>query len=382
MVEIRTADGALLRCRRRAADGPPVILLHGLAANAEIWDLPELRTADFHFAPLGLFLQRSGFDVWMPSFRGHGAGPSASRPPASQSDWCVDDFLLLDLPAIVAHVCAARQSDPFVLGSSMGAMVLAGYLQGARLLADPHGPIVAEATLAAERHRRIRGAIFMQFPAALRWPTSYYDEAGRLRWQEFVRWNARDQAANLPFEMLARSRWLEALIGMVGEIPLAWLRGPLNWPDLPQPFGPLADRVEQVIASAAAEFVKRFSGGSNHRPEIWRQGRLSALESMKAGVLRQMAQGVRARAFVSLRGDPPHVYSDHYESIVAPLLVLAGGRDRIAHPDVTRSAFFERVRSADREMLVFPEMAHGEFEAAPIACERVYPRIAAWLARL
>jgi alpha-beta hydrolase superfamily lysophospholipase len=77
---------------------------------------------------------------------------------------------------------------------------------------------------------------------------------------------------------------------------------------------------------------------------------------------------------------PDHVYSDHYHHIELPVLVIVGGQDRVANAEVTRSAFFERVRSADKTFHEFPELAHGDFEYAPVACEQVYPLIASWIA--
>ena len=78
-------------------------------------------------------------------------------------------------------------------------------------------------------------------------------------------------------------------------------------------------------------------------------------------------------------GDPDVVYSDHYERIALPVLCLVGGRDRIANAGVTNDVFFQRIRSTDKQFLLFEELAHGEFGVAPVTCELVYPPILAWL---
>ena len=122
-----------------------------------------------------------------------------------------------------------------------------------------------------------------------------------------------------------------------------------------------------------------FTGATNHRAEVMLQGRRYVLDHLKAGVLRQLTKCVRARAFVSALGSPDHVYSDHYDLVRLPTLVVHGGRDRIANHDVTRTAFFERVTAADKRFLFYEEIAHGEVEAAPVASEKVYPAIRAWL---
>jgi alpha-beta hydrolase superfamily lysophospholipase len=101
---------------------------------------------------------------------------------------------------------------------------------------------------------------------------------------------------------------------------------------------------------------------------------------MKGGVLDQMGRSVRARGFVSGRGEPPLRYSDHYSRFASPLMLVLGGRDRIANADVVQEDFFAQVGSADKQVEVFADLAHGEFEYAPRAYRQVYPRIIAWLA--
>ena len=87
----------------------------------------------------------------------------------------------------------------------------------------------------------------------------------------------------------------------------------------------------------------------------------------------------RTRAFVSDTDLPGVVYSDHYERISLPALCIAGGRDRVANATVMKEAFFERIRSADKQFLPFESLSHGEFGLAPITCELVYPHILQWL---
>ena len=122
-----------------------------------------------------------------------------------------------------------------------------------------------------------------------------------------------------------------------------------------------------------------FTGATNHRAEVMLRGRRYVLDHMKAGVLKQLSKCVRKRAFVSDLGTPDHVYSDCYGLVEAPTLVVQGGRDRIANADVVRAVFYERISAIDKNFLYYEDIAHGEIEAAPIACEKVYPEIAAWL---
>ncbi len=386
IVHVPTQDGAQIAIKRRpCVGGTPVIFLHGLAVNADLWDLPEISGPGFHYRSLASILLDAAYDVWLVNFRGHGAPRMLSKPPPGQTDWCIDHFILYDLPAVVRHVRAETGRRPFVIGASMGSMTLAGYVQGASLVGDgDEARIVADRDLAGARQAALAGTVFAEFPAALRWPDSLYDEEGRLDWRGLLRdWWRNDGDVNYPFEMLSRWGWLHALLGAVGEVPLQWVKGndaPEPWyGKLPKPLADGAERLERAAVQAMLRVSGTFSGATNHRAEVFLEGRRYVLDHMKAGVLQQLAKCVRRRAFVSALGSAEHVYSDHYELVELPTLVVQGSRDRIANAAVTRSAFFDRIAATDKEFLLDDDIAHGEIEAAPVACERLYPEILAWL---
>jgi alpha-beta hydrolase superfamily lysophospholipase len=363
----------------------PVVLLHGLAVNADLWDLPTLDGPDFRYRSLATVLHEAGYDIWLPNLRGHGAPHMLSTPPAGHSDWCVDHHILFDLPAVIDRVRSESRLRPLVIGASLGAMTLAGYLQGARL-ADTGGEqrIIEDADLARRRQQNLAGAVFAEFPAVLRWPASLYDERGRVKWGALAReWYRNDGEANFPFEVLARWQWLQALVAAAGHVPLHWFAGDRErepwYRQLPGSMGRGAARLERAAVQAVLQIAGTFTGATNHRAEVMLAGRRYCVEDMKAGVLDQLARCVRAGAFVSRIGSAEHVYSDHYELIESPTLVLQGGRDRIANADMTRREFFDRIASQDKTFRYYEEIAHGEMEAAPIATEKVYPEVLAWI---
>jgi pimeloyl-ACP methyl ester carboxylesterase len=185
------------------------------------------------------------------------------------------------------------------------------------------------------------------------------------------------------FEVAARAGWLIALVGAVGYVPVTWIRGErvrATWfSRLPRGLADLAQRVERSAMEVVLQTAGTFTGATNHRVEIMLSGRRYALDDMKAGVLRQFAQCVRRRAFVSALGAPEHVYSDHYHLIGLPTLVVQGGRDRVANAEMTRSAFFDVIPATDKTWLFLEPIAHGEIEAAPAACVEAYPQIRAWM---
>ena len=384
---VATNDGARIACKRKPrADATPVIFVHGLAVNADLWDVPPIEGADYTFRGLPTVLHEAGYDIWLMNLRGHGAPTMLSEPAPGQEDWCVDHFILYDLSAVVKHVRQKTGCRPFIIGNSMGAMTTAGFLQGARLIGTgDSAQIVADAETARSRQQSVAGAVFVEFPAALRWPKSLYDEDGNVKWRELLTaWRETDPDVNYPFEVLSRMGWLQAILEAVGEVRLEWLRPKVDeqrwWKKLPKPVAEAFGRMEEAWNQGLRRFAERYKGVQNFRPETFTQGLLAAADHMKVGVLKQIAKSVRAGAFVSALGTPDHVYSEHYANIELPALVIVGSEDRIANADVNREVFFERIRSADKTFRNFEGLAHGDFEFAPVACERVFPLISSWIA--
>jgi len=384
---IATADGARIAVKRRPVlGGVPVVMAHGLSANADQWDLPEVQTPAFNYCSIASRLHESGFDLWMLNFRGCGWPTMWSEPPPHQRDWNVDHYITLDLPVVLEHVARVTGQRPLVIAQSMGALVLGAYLVGSvREGGDMPGParIVLSEDAAIERQLALRGCVFIEMPAALRWPASIYQD-GRLEWGRLLReWIRNDAAKNFSYEILSRFQWLEAPLTAAGRIPLERLRPkpgrPALWQRLPGRWQERGRQLQMQALQGLLDVSSVVTGSINHRAEVLHHGRRLIIDGVQAGVLRQLAKGVRTRAFVSDTDLPGVVYSDHYERISLPALCIAGGRDRVANATVMKEAFFERIRSADKQFLPFESLSHGEFGLAPITCELVYPHILQWL---
>ncbi|MBL8879611.1 MAG: alpha/beta fold hydrolase [Phycisphaerales bacterium] len=385
IIQIPTSDGGTVAVKRRPnRGGTPVVLFHGLAVNADLWNLPDIDGPNYRYRSLATVLVESGYDVWLVNFRGHGAPTMYSAPPPGQRDWCVDHFIAFDLPAVFERVAAESNRSPFAIGASMGAMTLAGYVLGAAMTDEGRGPhMVADPAIAAARQAALRGCAFIEFPAALRWPQPLIAD-GKLDWGGLLRnWRRTDPEVNYSFEVASRLGWAMAVVNLVGEVPLDFLRpsvGSMNWIEaLPRRLSDLLSKAERGAVQAFLNFVGMYTGQTNHKADVFLQGRRHIVDGMKAGVLRQLAKSVRSCGFVSDIGEPVLVYSNHYDRIATPALVLAGSQDRIANPQVTREAFFERIASADKQFHLIDGVGHAEIETAPVACEKAYPLIVDWL---
>ncbi len=124
---VRCADGVVVVVKRfrpaaRNGRGMPLICIPGLGADSSNFDAP---------APHGLAraFADAGHDVFVVDLRGTGL----SRLGFSR--WmsvCFDDFVGLDLPAVIEHVCATTDRPQVTLvGHSMGGLAAYAVLGGA-----------------------------------------------------------------------------------------------------------------------------------------------------------------------------------------------------------------------------------------------------------
>lgn len=122
---VKTTDGweiAVVRYRPTGTPtGRPVILVHGIAANARNMDLDEHHSMARWFAS-------QGREAWTVSLRGTGESDEADGKDRLSS-YSFDAFWQLDLPAVIDHVKIATGYDSVdYVGHSMGGMVVYAYL--------------------------------------------------------------------------------------------------------------------------------------------------------------------------------------------------------------------------------------------------------------
>jgi polyhydroxyalkanoate synthase len=120
-VFLDTPDGAVIHLHRHQADGPPVLVVHGISSNHYCWDLDAQRS-------LGSYLAARGFDTWLLDLRGHGDARNAPGGRNLDRAWTADDYGLGDIPTAVAYVQAQTGHDKLgYVGHSLGGMVGAIY---------------------------------------------------------------------------------------------------------------------------------------------------------------------------------------------------------------------------------------------------------------
>jgi pimeloyl-ACP methyl ester carboxylesterase len=115
-----TADGWRLGLARRRPRGPPrgppVLLVHGLAANRVSMDFCIVRWS------LSAYLAAAGFDCFALDLRGHGL--SRRAPHGARRRWTFDDHVRLDVPAALDAVRAATgESRVLWVGHSQGGLI-------------------------------------------------------------------------------------------------------------------------------------------------------------------------------------------------------------------------------------------------------------------
>lgn len=121
-VLIPTGDGAAVMLHHHPADGPPVLLVHGIASNARFWDLTPERS-------LARALTEAGHDTWLLDLRGHGAAVEGPEGARLRPGWTIDDYGRWDVPAAIAHIREQTGYDRVgYIGHSMGGMVAAAYV--------------------------------------------------------------------------------------------------------------------------------------------------------------------------------------------------------------------------------------------------------------
>ena len=358
-VSILAADGAVLRGRRLRGGNVPIVLIHGLASCFHQFDLD---TAE---APaLAQFLARRGGDVWLVNLRGAGRGTDASTIAPGKKSWCADEHILEDLPAIAAHLKATGVERPFLLGHSLGGMVIAAYLAGAVKIAPANidAGVRIDPEVARARNEQVRGAIFLSAPARIAWPEGLEPPA----------LEGLAKLGRKPLHMLLPPRLPVSVLNVDAERDAGLLER-------------AAEKVvEQLDALLGRTPWTLLAFGEQNTATVRRllgKVRGGVLGDTSEDLLLQLALGAREGTWPSWRGpeDKRIDYSEHYANITIPVFAGVGDKDQVASASVIDESLVKKVGSADRRLVVFPGYGHSDITLADGAHGDVFVTLWEWI---
>jgi pimeloyl-ACP methyl ester carboxylesterase len=350
VLTVQTADGWKIAIERFAparsaaqADAMPVVLVHGLGYNGNFWHLTDR-------VSLARYLQRAGYDVFVPSLRGAGRSTKplvsqlrqlfrlqfeqfdprtalAGDPGLLRMNWTLDDHINGDVPAIIDAVLSASGKPRLHwVGHSMGGMILYGYLG-----------------LHPEACERIASFTALGSPMVLFKPHSEPLEA---------------MAANkgaLAFGNAAISTTLPGIVNAIG--------GELT-----------AGPVERL-----------FMNQANMTGDVVRLLPLRVQEDIAPGQLAQLVRLIERERFASADGTID--YASLLGKVTCPTLVVAGTLDNLCPLDSAQFAYHHigsrerQWRLAGRVNGFSADYGHDDLVLGRNARAEVFPVIERWIRR-
>lgn len=353
VVTAQTSDGWDLRVfHYRPLTGSvapfPVVLCHGLAANKNSCDFGQPGSPEWERYSLAAYLTQQHiasdlvFDVWVPELRGNGPLTFDPIKNPEKFRWTVDDYIEGDVPAIIDCVKQwyknTNQPAPpiFWVGKSMGGMVAYAYGETVAGTKDFKGVVTIGSPVVFGK-----SSVFLEF---------------------LTRITPRN--LSLPIRI---TDLLEASS------------------DLGAHFKGLGVNLENVDPQVLHTYL---SSG------------LSGILSSK--VLSQFSVFFRHHTFCRYPRNPwlydtigrlpgftrlftPYSYTENLARFTEPLLVIAGGKDKMA-PKEDAAAVVDRVSSTDvtsielsQECGYSADYGHLDLNLGLHAREEVYPKIYEWL---
>jgi pimeloyl-ACP methyl ester carboxylesterase len=369
-----TRDGVTLVLKHFSRPGAiPILLIHGLAENDRIWDA---RLKRFSFAR---YLHSEGFDVWLGNFRGAGTQGFRSDKPAGPHAWSTDDYAIYDLPVLVDKVHEVTGQPLWLIGHSLAAWVIEGYLAGLNFDSE-HAPMPVK-KLFNQRASLIRGVVSVAGIYNIWWQKS----AGNHKSDPLL--NEEDYYhSNYELELLAKTKALYYLVPRVHKIPVGWLRFllGLRLDQIPYVGSELQVLYENFVDSvAAAPIFNMFYYPPNSEPNLVRMYSIDGLEDISTHILEQVGNAVMERATSSYYHLNPPLRRFMYGSVrklsKLPILFVGGGRDRLANATMIYEDGYRESDAPDKQFLGVPLFGHLDILQGIHAPHEVMAPIAKWL---
>lgn len=353
IVSARTADGWDLRIFHYHPNGRdvgrfPIILCHGLAANKNSCDFGEPGTRQWLQYSLAAFLsqQRADgeavFDVWVPELRGAGRSSFDPRQNPERFHWCVDDYIEKDVPAIIQRVQQSyldrKLGAPpvFWVGKSMGGMIAYAYGQ------------------TTQGQKNLKGVVTIGSPVVFGKSSVFLEFITRIT----------PRNVSIPIRIME-------LVEKSGDIANHFRGLGVNLenvdPEILQTYlrVGLSDVLSSKVLSQFSLFFKHMTFCRYPRYP-WMYDIFGRIPGMK-------------KMFT------PYSYTENLHRFIAPLLVIAGGSDKMA-PKMEMHYVKDNVGSTDVTYLEFSKEAgyradygHLDLNLGLYARNEVYPKIYEWL---
>ena len=272
---------------------------------------------------LARYLSNQGYDVWVLELRGSGHSDRAGWFHKHNYGWTVDDYLQHDVNAAIEHVLACSEIDAL------------------HWIGHSLGGILQLAYLAQGGSEQIRSATIIG--ASLDYSRS-----------------------NSGFHDLIHMLWLASLFPSLPYRLLMQISSPF-WARFPNPF-------ERFMFSR-----------ENTDPKLARRLIASNFHSISTSNLKQLATAFKPGGLRS--ADKKLSYSKGLPSVTAPVLMLAGDKDRQCPPSASHLTF-DALGSQHKEFRVFGKKygekehyGHCDLVMGKDVLNEVFPVINDWLER-
>lgn len=343
---VKTADGwelALVQYLPKGAPtGRPVLLQHGISANARHMDLDEKHSLARHLAA-------QGREAWTVSIRGTGESDRKDPSKGRVGDYSFDTLWQQDTRAAIAYVRAHAETPKLLAKHRAEGGVVPPHLEalaGAPLpeidyVGHSMGGLLLYAYLS-------QGGDGVHAAVTLGSPT-------RLDWGGTLESTVLDASAVVFGKDAA----------IPGEVSAVWSMG-------------LQGRIKDTLLE------RLLYNPDNTTPEAWRRLVAIGTGDMAFGVWNQVAGMTRTGRFASADGAID--YRAAMKNIRVPILVVAGKVDRIANPAAVKDAY--RALGGPKAWLLAAEengfvadYGHMDYLIGQRAHSELWPHLLAFLER-
>lgn len=380
-----TTDHLTLRTKHFVRDGaPPLMLVHGMMQNDRTWDSPVKK---YNFAR---YMHAHGFDVWVVNVRGAGTAGFKSDAPTGSQRWTIDDLAIYDMPVLIQMVRDRTGQAPWVIGHSLGAWTMEGYLAG--LDYDSRGKVQPDWSLGEVRQSAIKGLITLGGVYNLWWQKSVHRAIG-----DPIRTEEDFYHSNYELELGSGLQTAIDIIRQMPTIPTPWL-SPLIAPpisEIPWVGGTVAGYYKRFVNSViSTSLITMFHYPPNVNPEVVRLKVFDGNENLSPYIVEQAANAIQdgktcsyyhanpmISAWKTVTGRPNEVfeYASVREQLHIPLLFAAGGRDRLTNAEMIYKDGFQKSKSPDKTYLYRELIGHDDLVMGLTSPKEIWMPIVRWM---